>query len=375
MKMNKERRDFKMLKISKKIGKVSLVGVLLLTFVLSLSAQEATKKAIFSAESEQINLWSDAFSLNSSAFLMTINAWKNAENTLKAISQVEKKEQQLEPISKGPVDPRRLFVIPTADVLRSLEVNFGGGSSFGVRKTEERPFLGHMRLGLGGVAEVEVSTLGIINRLSAGSATIPSAAFKLKFLSEGKLRPAFAGALVSTLWNSEERWSETLLDYVKFQRRLSTLYFVATKTFSQVSVHVGISINDLRIKTTTVDDEYISPTRAEAESSDKDYFNRNLVGGFIGVKVELNPKTKLMMELEPVAEYKFSEKDLVLTRNNIKTQWMGIAGVRFFFFDWLALDTGVMYRSDYHGIGDAQISAGLNICLSLPRIFQSMWKE
>ena len=364
-----------MLKISKKIGKVSLVGVLLLTFVLSLSAQEATKKAIFSAESEQINLWSDAFSLNSSAFLMTINAWKNAENTLKAISQVEKKEQQLEPISKGPVDPRRLFVIPTADVLRSLEVNFGGGSSFGVRKTEERPFLGHMRLGLGGVAEVEVSTLGIINRLSAGSATIPSAAFKLKFLSEGKLRPAFAGALVSTLWNSEERWSETLLDYVKFQRRLSTLYFVATKTFSQVSVHVGISINDLRIKTTTVDDEYISPTRAEAESSDKDYFNRNLVGGFIGVKVELNPKTKLMMELEPVAEYKFSEKDLVLTRNNIKTQWMGIAGVRFFFFDWLALDTGVMYRSDYHGIGDAQISAGLNICLSLPRIFQSMWKE
>ena len=375
MKMNKERRDFKMLKISKKIGKVSLLGVLLLTFVLSLSAQEATKKAIFSAESEQINLWSDAFSLNSSAFLMTINAWKNAENTLKAISQVEKKEQQLEPISKGPVDPRRLFVIPTADVLRSLEVNFGGGSSFGVRKTEERPFLGHMRLGLGGVAEVEVSTLGIINRLSAGSATIPSAAFKLKFLSEGKLRPAFAGALVSTLWNSEERWSETLLDYVKFQRRLSTLYFVATKTFSQVSVHAGISINDLRIKTTTVDDEYISPTRAEAESSDKDYFNRNLVGGFIGVKVELNPKTKLMMELEPVAEYKFSEKDLVLTRNNIKTQWMGIAGVRFFFFDWLALDTGVMYRSDYHGIGDAQISAGLNICLSLPRIFQSMWKE
>jgi hypothetical protein len=345
--------------------------MLFLAFVLSLSAQEATKKAIFSLQSEPINLWSDAFSFNSSTFLMAFNAWKNVENSLKAVSQEEKKEQQLEPVSKGPVDPRRLFVIPTAEVLHSLEVNFGGGSSFGVRKTEERPFLGHMRLGLGGVAEVEVSTLGIINRLSAGSATIPSAAFKLRFLSEGKLRPAFAGALVSTLWNSEERWSETRVESVKFQRRLSTLYFVASKTFSQVSVHAGISINDLRIKTTTLDDDYISPTRAEAESNDKDYFNRNLVGPFVGLQVELNPKTKLMMELEQIAEYKFDEENLVLSRENISARWMGIAGVRFFFFDWLALDTGVMYRSDYHGIGDAQISAGLNICLSLPRIFRN----
>jgi hypothetical protein len=358
-----------MLKISKKIGKVSLGGVLLLAFVLSLSAQEATKKAVVSPESEHFNLWSNAFSINSSAFLMVAKAWKNAENAVKAISQEEKKEEQLEPVPKGPVDPRRLFVIPTAEVLHSLEVNFGGGSSFGVRKTEERPFLGHMRLGLGGVAEVEVSTLGIINRLSAGSASIPSAAFKLRFFPEGKLRPGFAGALVSSLWNSEER------GMVKFERRLSTLYFVATKTFKQVSVHAGISINDLRIRTKTLDDDLISPSPMEAETSDKDYFNKNLVGPFVGVRVELNPKTKLMIELEQVAEYKFNEADPTLSKDDISNRWMGIAGVRFFFFDWLALDTGVMYRSDYHGIGDAQISAGLNICLSLPRIFQSLWKE
>jgi hypothetical protein len=358
-----------MLKISKKISKISLVGVLLLAFVLNLSAQETTKKAIVSPESEHINLWSNAFSINCSAFLMEANAWKNVENAVKAMSQEEKKEQQLEPVSKGPVDPRRLFVIPTAEVLNSLEVNFGGGSSFGVRKTEERPFLGHMRLGLGGVAEVEVSTLGIINQLSGGSATIPSAAFKLRFFPEGKLRPGFAGALVSSLWNSEER------GMVKFERRLSTLYFVATKTFKQVSVHAGISINDLRIRTRTLNDDYVSPTSAQAAASDKDYFNRNLVGPFVGVRVELNPKTKLMMELEQVAEYKFDEANPILTKDDISARWMGIAGVRFFFFDWLALDTGVMYRSDYHGIGDAQISAGLNICLSLPRIIRSLWKE
>lgn len=359
------------LKISKKILKVSLVGVLLLAFVLNLPAQEATKKAILSSKSEQISIWSNAFLINCSTFLMEAKAWKNAENAVKAISQEEKKEQKIEPVSKGPIDPRRLFVVPTAEVLHSLEVNFGGGSSFGVKKTEERPFLGHMRLGLGGVAEVEVSTLGIINQLSGGSATIPSAAFKLRFLPEGKLRPGFAGALVSSLWNSEERYVETDRQDVKFQRRLSTLYFVASKTFSQVSVHAGISINDLRIKTTRLDDSNISPP----PGGDKDYYNRNLVGPFIGVRVELNPKTKLMMELEQIAEYKFDETSSTLAREDISTRWMGIAGVRFFFFDWLALDTGVMYRSDYHGIGDAQISAGLNICVSLPRIFESILKE
>jgi hypothetical protein len=351
-------------KISKKIGKVSLAGLLLLAFIISLSAQEATKKAVVFHEFDYIKLCSNAFSPNSNAFLMEASAWKNVENALKFLSQEEKKEQQLEPVSKGPIDPRRLFVIPTAEVLHSLEVNFGGGSSFGVKKKEERPFLGHMRLGLGGVAEVELSTLGIINQLSEGSATIPSAAFKLKFLPEGKLRPAFAGALVSSLWNSEQRGT------TKFERRLSTLYFVASKTFEQVSVHAGISINDLRIRTRTVDDVPISPT-----GEDKDYYNKNLVGPFVGVRVELNPNTKLMVELEQIAEYKFDETNPVVSREDISTRWMGIAGVRFFFFDWLALDTGVLYRSDYHGIGDAQISAGLNICLSLPRVFRSIWKE
>ena len=283
----------------------------------------------------------------------------------------------VEKVDRGLINPRRLFIIPEADVLRSMEVNFGGGSAFGVKKGEKQPILGHIRLGLGDVVEVEVSTLGIINQLSEGTASITTGAFKLKFLPEGKWYPALAGALRSSLWHTEERNTETY-GTVKFQRRLSTLYFVASKTFAKASVHAGVSINDLRIRTRTISDGFIAPTRQWAEDhKDKDYYNKNLAGPFVGIRVEVNPKTFLMMEYEQVAKYNFNEKDpdLIHESANISTEWLVIAGVRFFFLDWLALDTGVMYRGDYNGIGDALISAGLNINLSLPRIAKSLFGE
>jgi hypothetical protein len=225
--------------------------------------------------------------------------------------------------------------------------------------------------------EVEVSTLGIINQLSDGSASITTGAFKLKFLPEGKWYPALAGALRSSLWHSETRDTESR-GPVKFQRRLSTLYFVASKTFAKASVHAGVSISDMRIRTKTMGDGFIAPSQTWTEEhKDKDYYNKNLAGPFLGIRVEVNPKTFLMMEYEHVAKYKFDEKDpdLIKGADNISTEWLVIVGVRFFFLDWLALDTGVMYRGDYNGIGDALISAGLNINLSLPRIAKSLFGE
>lgn len=280
-------------------------------------------------------------------------------------------------IEKGPIDPHRLFIIPEAEVLRSMEVNIGGGSAFGVRKTESRPLLGHVRFGLGDVSEVEVSTQGIINRLAKGSPSIPTAAFKLRFLPEGKWNPSIAGALRSSLWHTEERNTE-MWGKVKFQKRLSTLYFVASKTLGKASLHAGVSINDMRIRTRTIDNEPISPTSQWIKDDEKsrDYYNKNLIGPFLGLRVEVNPKTFLMIEYEQIAKYDFDEEgDPGLSLKDISTEWLVIAGVRFFFLDWLALDTGVMYRGDYNGIGDALISAGLNINLSLPRVMKSLFKK
>lgn len=335
----------------KKFGVILFMGVVSLTFVLSLSAYGVEEKA---KEAEKMNVFKEA------------EMRKKVKEVVEATLQIARPEKKAIKIYEGPVDPRRLFIIPVADVLGSMELNLGGGTSFGVRKTEKSAFLGHVRLGLGNVAEVEVSTLGIINQLAEGTAYIPTASFKLKFIPEGKWYPSIAGALRSSLWHTEER------GIIKFQKRVSTLYFVASKTFGSASFHGGVSINDLRIRTRTSTDGYISPTLQQAEESDKDYFNRNLFGPFFGLKVEVNPRTFLMMELEQVAKYKFKEDNPLLSSDDISTEWMLISGIRFFFFDWLALDAGVMYRSDFHGIGDAQIEAGLNINLPLPRIIRAM---
>lgn len=272
-----------------------------------------------------------------------------------------------------PMDPKRLFIIPVADVLGMYEINTGGGTIFGVEKTDKRPFLGHIRIGLGGVAEIEMTTIGVINQLSEGSPSIPTAAFKLKFISEDVdgWRPAIAGALRSSLWHSEIGRDEFGKSW-KFQKRISTLYFVASKTFGTSSLHTGISISDLRIRTKdAVTDEIFSPNVEEIEKHDKDYINKNLFRPFIGLRVEVNPRTSLMIEGEYIAQYKFDEDNPKLTNNDIGTEFMLIAGVRFFFFNWLSMDTGVMYRSDFHGIGDALIDAGVDINLPMRKIAKS----
>jgi len=372
-----------MIQITKKIEVFVLAAFLLLVLSLNSSAEEIAPKTQVGPKHDHIASWSRSFCLNSNSLLK--GSWKatgaDASKETLALGLLKRaiknrpyqkaEEETVEEIEEGPIDPRRLFVVPVADVLRSLEINMGGGSAFGVRKEETRPFLGHIRLGLGGVAEVELSTMGIINELAEGSSSIPMAAFKIRFISEGKLRPSVAAALQSSLWDTEERDGIVPYGTVKFQKRLSTLYFVASKTFEKVSMHAGLSVSDLRIRTLEANDTPISP----ASGATKDYFNKNLFGPFIGLRIELNPKTFLMMEAEQIASYEFDETIPFVSEDDINVEWMGITGVRFFFFDWLALDTGVMYRSDYHGIGDAHIQAGLNVSLSLPRVVKSLWGE
>lgn len=383
-----------MIQIMRKSSCFLLVG-LLLAFALSLSAQEIRKETIKCPECEYVNDWSKdtctkcrasllvakqntmqksqeagTESKNDGGFDSAVNSEKDVTDEIAKSSQDESEEV----IEKGPIDPKRLFNIPTAEVLNSLDVNLGGGSSFGVKREETRPFLAHIRIGLGGISEVEVSTLGVINQLSEGSGYIPTFAFKLKLFSEGKWRPAFAGSLRSSLWHVEEIDGVPVYGTVNFEKRLSTLYFVASKTFDDVSVHFGLSLNDLRIRTRdTATDAPISPDQTEIDSSGKDYHNKNIFGPFFGIQIKINPKTSLMMEVEPIAAYEFDETNPFVTEDNINVEWLGIAGVRFFFFDWLAVDAGVEYRSYYNGIGDAHIQTGLNITVSLPRIAKDLW--
>ncbi|HPG40256.1 MAG TPA: zinc ribbon domain-containing protein [bacterium] len=371
---------------------VFVTAASLLLSAVVLVAQENQPQNITCPQCGYINQGTNKFCINCGAALQPVqaNAVKSPEqhtlptipprqdekkiqpsqnNIAPAKSEIKLRKVQNEKLYEGPVDPRRLFLIPTAEVLNSLEVAIGGGSIIGEMKEEKRPFLGRISMGLGDIAEIEASTVGIVSGLAKGSAAIPTAAFKLKFIGEQNKFPyiGLAGALRSSLWHSEERGN------IKFQKRVSTLYFVGSKTINNFSAHAGIGINDLRIRTkNTKTDALLSPTPEEVEKTDKDYVNKNVISPLVGVMFKVNPKTSLMMEFEYIPEYIFDEKSFEVSTDKINTVWMVIAGVRFFILDWLPLDTGVLYRSDYHGIGDMHIQAGLNVNLPLPRIFKNM---
>ncbi|MEK7727459.1 MAG: hypothetical protein AAB354_03545, partial [candidate division KSB1 bacterium] len=93
----------------------------------------------------------------------------------------------------------------------------------------------------------------------------------------------------------------------------------------------------------------------------------NLWAPFAGVSIQANPKAQVLFEIEGLPSYEFTAGEKH-DSGDIKNIWAGVIGVRFYFTNWLAADTGVRYRSDFDGIADANIQANLNLLLPLGRL-------
>jgi hypothetical protein len=262
---------------------------------------------------------------------------------------------------KEPAVLPRLFNVPTANVLGSLDLYFTGGGAFGIEK--ERNFLGRAGLGLGDIAEVEFATQSVINSLQHGASSLPTSAFKMLIMRERNGLPAIAVALRGTTsWQALDAGSDTT--YFSFQTRLTKLYLVASKRVNKVTGHVGLGLTDVRVRN--------AQSFAFAEAN---FFNtvnprelqRNLYAPFGGLSIQANPKTQVMLEIEGLPSYDFSAGQKY-GASGIKNIWAGVVGVRFYFANWLAADTGVRYRSDFDGIADANIQANINLLLPVGRL-------
>ena len=98
--------------------------------------------------------------------------------------------------------PSQLFNVPKVCVLQSLELAFSGGGSFGIDGGDAliRDFV----IGLGGIAELELRTSGVTNRLTGKSERVPTSSFKVHLIPE-RLRhlrylPEVAVQLRSARW-------------------------------------------------------------------------------------------------------------------------------------------------------------------------------
>ncbi|NUO80620.1 hypothetical protein HUU05_11120 [candidate division KSB1 bacterium] len=247
----------------------------------------------------------------------------------------------------------RLFNVPTAGVLGSLDLYFTGGGAFGIEK--ERNFLGRAGLGLGDIAEVEFATQAVINSLQHGSSTVPTSAFKMLVLREHNNLPAVAVSLRGTTsWQYLQGDDYT----VSFETRLTKLYIVASKKINTVSGHVGLGLTDVRVR---------NPQGWNFKNGNSGEMQSNLWAPFAGVSIQANPKAQVMFEIEGLPSYDFVAGESH-DRDDIKSIWAGVIGVRFYFTNWLAADTGVRYRSDFDGIADANIQANINMLLPLGRL-------
>ena len=274
------------------------------------------------------------------------------------------------------VDPPRLFTIPTAYVLGSKDISLMGGGAFGVAM--QRSFLGTIGIGLGNVAEVEFSTVGLINNISNGSPNVSTSAFKLQIIPEDFLGIGFFPIVALSIRSSadwkdvQSDWStlnadksfydynsftgrkECAINSIGYNTRFTIMHGVTTLPLGPINLHAGLSLTDVRVKETVVD--YIW----EDDNEDLAEKQVNLIGGFAGFDIESNPQTKIMFEAKSVANYMYNmdTKEIEVTHT-----YTAIGGVRFFFTQWLSIDTGVLYQTNYSGLADSQIKLGLNLFL------------
>jgi len=88
---------------------------------------------------------------------------------------------------------------------------------------------------------------------------------------------------------------------------------------------------------------------------------RNNLRAVRRLRYQANPRTFVMAEIDGVPEYRFRRKGP--TTRGDPQRLAGAMGVRFYFSPYIAVDSGVRYRSDYDGIADANIHASMNILI------------
>ena len=261
-----------------------------------------------------------------------------------------------------PVDPPRLFVIPTTKVLNSLDVTMAGGGVLGIEK--DRSFLARVELGLGDIAEVEFRTNDILSTLSKGITSMPTAAFKMRIIAEKQAVPAIAWAYKKSLWKDD--YNSNIL----FRSRMSILYLVGGKTFGAVRLYAGLSFQDCRLQTwkaapssgndvnqiTSVDTNIITPEIYKILSSP-----------FGGLEIKVNPKTKIMAEVSSFASFDYNKASGAQTTDDIKKIMVYMIGIRYFFSNWISVDVGTRYQTNYTGFADSTVTAAMNLAFPLHR--------
>ncbi len=345
----------------------TLTTILIIFILLSVSAFATTRDLICSKCGE-INNINNKF------------CWNCGDPLDEETDQVRYRQEQTLHFAKSlfhwnsdPMDPSRLFNIPTAEVLKSRDVSLMGAGAFNMNLNNS--LFGTIGIGLGNIAEVEFSSTGLANNIAQGKTTVTTSSFKIKLIPDNFLGwqyfPRVAIAFRSlTDWkdmhsdeaviNANREFVDKNISTIHYNTRFTVLYGVASLPFNRFSLHGGLSLHDIRIKNTNIlywDSFYEDPYETQA----------NVYGGFLGICINTNDQSRLMFEVESAPTWTFDEE---IEQVRIDNVILAIGGVRFFFTNWLSIDTGVWYQGNYKGIADTQIKLGINLFVPGSRLVQ-----
>jgi hypothetical protein len=270
--------------------------------------------------------------------------------------------KQLEPLDETFREPARLFSIPTASVIPEMTVGLTLGNSFGLQVGES--FLGTASLGMGGIAELELSTVGLFAGLATGSSAFKTAGLKAVVIEEYAFLPSIAISLLSSNdWEREQRdegvvrssdapaYAEGVRG-VNYESRITNLTISFGKQVRErTTAHWGITFSDIRYRNVSTYHAF-NGTKYFSEQARKIRWQ-----GFGGVSIRMNPRTQLMGEVQsiPLFNYDRSTGNIRLDR-----MYIGAAGVRFSLSTSWSLDAGIRYQDNFIGLADTQVRITLH---------------
>jgi hypothetical protein len=276
--------------------------------------------------------------------------------------------------------PSTLFNLPSMDVLRSAEICLSGGSSFGMESRSA--LVRNFTVGLGGIAEAEISTSGMTNQLTGESESFATSSFKVNLVPDRLRRfwfvPNVVVQLKSSSWKSIENEPGSILPVythasaysgenlmsLRVKQRFSDFRLIFGKRWTFGGVLAGVCATDVRLKE-GIRDYYTVEASGQTlyRTGGIPEMQEHYWTPLGGIEIQANDKTRLMAEIQsvPVFDFDVGHQNVVLSK-----AWLGVAGIRFFITDWFTLDAGVKTQSNDKGIADAEIRLGGNWVIPVP---------
>jgi|GEM_PF-1040383 len=273
----------------------------------------------------------------------------------------------------------RLFIAPTGRVLPSgvIMMTVGGGFA----SVEGGAFLGLVAVGMGGFAEIEMSTAQLLSNIFLSSETIGTTALKFRLYQfDNSMKPSIGLALRTNAWAQttrnqsdltgpalEENGGVRMYSDLNLETHLTTLTLSSSADFTpKFSGHIGIVWSEVRVRNVSYWDYY---NNGSSLKQSKEEIQKAMLGGSLGIEYSMNPHSHLIIEGGTLPQLQFDKDiariDSIPLKMEIKPLYYGMAGLRFFFTPTTSVDAAIRYRSDYTGLSDAEIRAGFNFGIDL----------